>query len=56
MTKYRVTFTTHEEYEVEAENESQAYRKAENELRSDRCRPIADIHYDERDIEKIEDE
>lgn len=45
MKKYNVTFTTYEEYEVEAENE----------LRSDRCCPIADTHYDESDVEEIEE-
>lgn len=49
MKKYNVTFTTYEEYEVEA------LRIAEDELRSDRCRPIADTHYDESDVEEIED-
>jgi len=56
MKKYRVTFTTYEEYEVEAENETEALRIAENELRSDRCTPIADTHYDESDVEEIEEE
>mgnify|MGYP000647516897 FL=1 len=56
MKKYSVTFTTYEEYEVEAENETEAFRIAEDELRSDRCRPIADTHYDESDIEEIENE
>ena len=56
MKKYRVTFTTYEEYEVEAENETEALRIAENELRSDRCTPIADTHNDESDVEEIEEE
>lgn len=56
MKKYNVTFTTYEEYEVEAENETEALRIAEDELRSDRCRPIADTHYDESDVEEIENE
>lgn len=55
MKKYNVTFTTYEEYEVEAENETEALRIAENKLRSDRCIPIADTHYDESDIEEIEE-
>lgn len=55
MKKYNVTFTTYEEYEVEAENETEALRIAEDELRSDRYRPIADTHYDESDVEEIED-
>lgn len=56
MKKYNVTFTTYEEYEVEAENETEALRIAEEELRSDRRIPIADTHYDESDIEEIENE
>lgn len=55
MKKYNVTFTTYEDYEVEAENETEALRIAEDELRSDRCRPIADTHYDESDVEEIEE-
>lgn len=55
MKKYNVTFTTYEEYEVEAENETEALKIAEDELRSDRCRPIADTHYDESDVEEILD-
>lgn len=51
--KYIVTFTTYEEYEVEAENE--ALRIAEEKLESDRCIPIADTHYDESDVEEIEE-
>ena len=48
-------FTTYEEYEVDAENENEALNEAERELRSDRSIPIVDTHYDEKDIEKIED-
>lgn len=55
MKKYNVTFTTYEEYEVEAENETEALRIAKEELEADRCIPIADTHYDESDIEEIED-
>lgn len=53
--KYSVTFTTYEEYEVEAENETEALRIAEEKLESDRCIPIADTHYDESDVEEIEE-
>ena len=55
MKKYSVTFTTYEEYEVEAENETEAFKIAEDELRSDRCISIADTHYDEIDVEEIEE-
>lgn len=55
MKKYNVTFTTYEEYEVEAENETEALRIAEEELESDRCISIVDTHYDESDIEEIEE-
>ena len=54
MKKYSVTFTTYEEYEVEAENETEALKIAEDELMSDRCIPIADTHYDESSVEEIE--
>ena len=36
MKKYSVTFTTYEEYEVEAENETEALRIAEEKLESDK--------------------
>ena len=55
MKKYSVTFTTYEEYEVEAENETEALKIAEDELRSDRGISIADTHYDESDVEEIEE-
>lgn len=55
MAKYRVTFTTYEEYEVDAENEIEALSIAKDELLDDRFSPIADTHFDEKDIEKIED-
>lgn len=48
MAKYRVTFTTYEEYEVDAANENEALNEAERELRADRSIPIADTHYDEK--------
>lgn len=53
--KYSVTFTTYKEYEVEAENETEALRIAEEKLEFDRCIPIADTHYDESDVEEIEE-
>lgn len=55
MKKYSVAFTTYEEYEVETENEMEALRIAEEELRSDRSIPIADTHYDESNVEEIEE-
>lgn len=55
MKKYSVTFTTYEEYEVEAKDEAEALRIAENELRADRYKPIADTHYDESYVEEIEE-
>lgn len=56
MKKYSVTFTTYEGYEVEAEDETEALRIAEEELEHDRCTPIADTHYDESYVEEIEEE
>lgn len=50
-----VTFTTYEEYKVEAENKTEALRITEEELRSNRCSPIANTYYDESDVEEIEE-
>lgn len=55
MKKYSVTFTTYEEYEIEAENENEAKQKAIEELEYDRYTPIADTHYDEIDVEEIKE-
>ena len=55
MKKYCVTFTTYEEYEIEAENEDEAKKLAIEELESDRYTPIADTHYDEVDINEVEE-
>ena len=55
MAKYSVTFTTYEEYEVEADSETEALKIAEDELRTDRCIPVADTHYDESYVEKTEE-
>ena len=40
---------------LKQKNENDALHEAERELRSDRSIPVADTHYDEKDVEKIED-
>ena len=39
----------------EAKDEAEALRIAENELRTDRYKPIADTHYDDIEIESSEE-
>ena len=56
MKRYRVIFTTYEEYEIEANSREEALNEAERQLENDRCSPIANICYDEREIEEIDDE
>ena len=53
---WKVTYTTYEEYEVEAETEEEALKKAEKEFDRDRMSPIANTFYDEREIECLEEE
>lgn len=55
MANWRVTFTTYEDYEVEAETEAEAFAIAEKELISGRRSPIANIWYDEKEIECLDD-
>lgn len=54
--KYRVTFTCYYEYEVEAEDENEAEDIGYDEFRSEMARPIACTHYDDIDIECLDDE
>lgn len=54
MKRYRVTFTSYEEYEIEAESENEGFQKARERLRNDRCSmSTVETHYDESDIEEI---
>lgn len=55
MPRYDVIVTQYRSYEVEAENEDEAYFLGLNEFVSDMCSPIADTHYDEVEVREIED-
>ena len=52
---WRVTYTTYEDFEVEAETEDEALSKADRQFESSRTSPIASTWYDEREIECLED-
>ena len=52
MANWRVTFTTYEDYDVEAE----AIAIAERLFTNNRCRPIANTWYDERDVECLDED
>ena len=51
---WKVTYITYEEYEVEAETEDEAIKKAEKEFDRDRSKPIVSTWYDEREVECLE--
>ena len=55
MANWKVTFTTYEEYEVEAETEEEAFELAQKKLANDRCRPPASTWYDESEIECLDE-
>ena len=52
---WKVTYTTYEEYEVKAETEDEAIKKAQEEFTRDRSKPIASTWYDEREVECLEE-
>ena len=54
--KYEVIITKYHTYEVEADNEHEAEKIAIEEFESDMRRPIANIHFDELEIEEIEED
>lgn len=54
--KYAVTFTQYSYYEVDAKTESDAIDRAYIQFRRDALYPVARTHYDEVDVEEIEDE
>ena len=56
MANWRVTFTTYEDYDVEAETEDEAIAIAERLFTNNRCRPIANTWYDERDVECLDED
>ncbi len=53
---YTITFIQNHTYEVEADSESEAENKAYEEFASDMRRPVAQIWYDEVEIECDEEE
>ena len=56
MPKYNVTVTQYHTYEVEAENEDDAYTLGLSEFVNAMCYPVADTHYDEVDVEELDEE
>ena len=53
---YTVTFIQYHVYEVEADSDSEAEKKAYEKFRGDMCRPIAQTWYDEVEIDCDEEE
>lgn len=53
---YRVTFSKHYVYEVDAESESDAESNAYKSFKSEVSHPVADTHYDEVEFEALDDE
>lgn len=56
MMTCRITFTQYYEYEVEANNEDEAFDKAYELYHAEMVSPIAKTHYDEYDIEILHDD
>ena len=56
MKEYLVTVTQYHEYYVDAENEDEAQKLGLKEFEADMRRAVADIHYDEIEVECCEEE
>lgn len=56
MATFRVYITQYHTYEIEAEDEWEAENLALKEFEADMRCPIADTHYDEIDVEEIEED
>ena len=54
--KYYVSFIQYHNYEVEADNESEAENKAYKQFASDMRRPVAQTWYDDVEIDCDEEE
>ena len=52
--EYLVTVTQYHEYYVDAENEDEAERIGLKKFEADMRRAVADIHYDEIEVESLE--
>ena len=55
MPNYYVTVTQYHSYYVEAEDEWEAEKLGLEEFEADMRTPIADTHYDEIDVEELEE-
>ncbi|MBQ8981169.1 MAG: hypothetical protein IJ077_06110 [Eubacterium sp.] len=54
--EYEVTFIRNDVYIVEADNEDEALSKAYENLKNDRLNSsVADLHYNEYEVEEIEE-
>lgn len=54
--EYLVTVTQYHEYYVDAESREEARELGLKDFKADMRRSVADIHYDEVDIELLEEE
>lgn len=56
MPRYEVIVTQYHSYEVEADDEYEAEKLGLEEFEADMRCPIADTHYDEIDVEELDEE
>lgn len=56
MPRFKVWFTQYYSYEVEAEDEDVAIDLALDDFHSEMRRPIARTHYDDCEVEEIEED
>ena len=56
MKEYVVVVTQYHDYYVDAENEDEAKKLGIKEFEADMRRAVADIHYNEVDVELVEEE
>lgn len=56
MPRYLVTYTQCYEYEIDAEDESEALDEAERQFKDDMYEPLCRTDWDGRHIEKIEED
>jgi len=56
MKEYLVVVTQYHDYYVDAEDENEAQKLGIKEFEADMRRAVADIHYDEVDVELVEEE
>ena len=54
--KYKVIITRYHHYEIEADSDVEAEEKGVKEFECEMSRPIASTHYDEIEVEEVEED